>query len=93
MDIALFQEQRLEEMNQIVGIVNPTSKDFTCTHDSNSNDMPISYTIKAGEGVMLKKYIADHISEKLCTEILARSKELVTDEMRAKTLKTIRLYE
>lgn len=93
MDVTLLQEQREEEMNQIVGIVNPTSKDFTCTHDSNANDTPISYTIKAGEGVMLKKYIADHISEKLCTEILSRSKELVTEEMKTKTLKTIRLYE
>jgi DNA-directed RNA polymerase subunit L len=92
MDVALFQEQRDQEMNEIVGIVNPSSQDFTCKHDSNADGNLITYTIKSREGVMLKRYIADHVSSKLCTQILSTYKGVVTPELMNKTLQTIRLY-
>lgn len=80
-------------MNEMVGIVNPSSHDFSCTHDSNADRNPPTYTIKSREGLMLKRYIADHVSEKLCTQILADYKGIVTQDMIDKTLKTIRLYD
>lgn len=80
-------------MNQMVGIINPSSQDFTCTHDSNADRKPISYTIKSREGMMLKRYIADHVSNKLCTQILSDYKGTVTQEVIDDTLKSIRLYE
>lgn len=93
MDIHIFQEQRKEEMNEVVGIINPSSKDFSCTYDSNEDGKPITYTIKSLEGIMLKRYIADHVSMKLCTQMLSGHKSPVSDELFEKTLKSIRLYE
>jgi hypothetical protein len=92
MDTRLFQEDQ-ERMNEIVGIINPTSHDFTCTHDSNADRKPITYTIKSREGLMLKRYIADHVAQKLCTQILSDYKGVVTEEIIDKTLKTIKLYD
>lgn len=80
-------------MDQIVGIVNPTAHDFTCLHDSNADGHPISYTVKAREGIMLKRYIADHVSQKLCTQMLSDHKGVLSQETIDKTLKSIRLYE
>lgn len=93
MDIRLFHEQQEGQMQEMVGIVNPSSHDFTCTHDSNEDRKPITYTIKSREGVMLKRYIADHVSLKLCEDILSSSKSMVTEELFDKTLQSIRLYE
>jgi hypothetical protein len=92
MDVRLLQEQQDKLMNEIVGIVNPSSHDFTCQHDSNSDKKPITYTIKSGEGLRIKRYIADHISQKLCTKILSNHNGLVSQELFDATLKTIRLY-
>lgn len=92
-DVRLLEEHQAETMNEMVGIVNPSSKDFTCLHDSNADRKPISYTIKSREGLMLKRYIADHVSEKLCTEMLSDFKGPVTKQDFDKVLKTIRLYE
>lgn len=80
-------------MNDMVGIVNPSSRDFTCKHDSNADANPISYTIKSREGLMFKRYIADHISLKLCDYILSDHKGVLTQEQVDLTLKSIRLYE
>jgi len=91
MDIRLLQEQS-DKLNDIVGIVNPSSQDFTCTHDSNANKKPITYTIKSRQGLRLKRYIADHVSFKLCTEILSSNEKPVSQELFDETLKTIRLY-
>lgn len=93
MDIRILQEQQEQKMNEIVGIINPSPNDFTCLHDTNADKKPISYTIKSREGLMLKRFIADHISEKLCTQILSAQTRMVTEEDRDKTLKSIRLYE
>jgi hypothetical protein len=93
MDIRLLEEKQNSLMNEMVGIVNPSSHDFTCTHDSNSDHKPITYTIKSRQGLMLKRYIADHISFKLCTEILSSNEKTVSQELFDKTLKTIRLYD
>jgi len=60
MNVSLLQEQQQELMNESVGIVNPSSHDFTCTHDSNEDGNPITYTIKSRQGLMLKRFIADH---------------------------------
>lgn len=83
----------LEKMEEIVGIVNPSSQDFTCTHDSNADRKPITYTIKSREGLMLKRYIADHVSSKLCTQMLSNNQGPVSQELFDETLKMIRLYE
>lgn len=93
MDIRLLHEQQEKIMNETVGIINPSAHDFTCTHDTNEDRKPVTYTIKSREGLMLKRYIADHVSEKLCTEILAHEKSPVTEEMKKETLKSIRLYD
>ena len=91
-DIRLLQEQS-DKLNDIVGIINPSSYDFTCTHDSNADRNPITYTIKSREGLRLKRYIADHVSMKLCTEMLSNNEKPVSEELFNETLKTIRLYE
>ena len=91
-DVRLLQEEQ-EKMNEMVGIINPSSHDFTCTHDSNSNGKPITYTIKSREGLRLKRYIADHVSQKLCTQILSNNEKPVSEQLFNDTLKTIRLYE
>ena len=91
MDIRLLQEQS-DKLNDIVGIVNPSSQDFTCTHDSNANKKPITYTIKSRQGLRLKRYIADHVSLKLCTQILSNNEKPVSQELFNATLATIRLY-
>lgn len=93
MDIRLLEEQQNEKMNEIVGIVNPSSQDFTCTHDSNADRKLVTYTIKSREGLRLKRYIADHVSAKLCTQILSDFEGAVSQELIKETLKTIRLYE
>ena len=92
MGVQLLQEQQAEKMNENVGIVNPSSHDFSCTHDSNEDGNLVTYTVKAQQGLMLKRYIADHVSSKLCTQILSNNKGAVTSELFAQTLKTIRLY-
>lgn len=92
MDVRLLQEQS-DKMHEMVGIVNPSSHDFTTTYDSNEDHKPVTYTIKSRQGLMLKRYIADHVSEKLCTQILSDYKGIVSQELTDKTLKTIRLYE
>jgi hypothetical protein len=91
-DVRLLQEQQEQSMNEMVGIVNPSSHDFICTHDSNADRKPITYTIKSREGLMLKRYIADHVSQKLCTQILSDSKTAVSQKDFDDTLATIRLY-
>ena len=93
MDIRLFLEQRESEMNETVGIINPSSCDFTCKYDVNDDRNPVSFTIKSRQGLMIKRYLADHISKKLCEKILSDYKGIVTEELFEKTLKSIRLYE
>lgn len=93
MDVRILREQQDKAMTEVVGIVNPSSRDFTCKHDSNSDGKPVSYTIKSREGLMLKRYIADHVSAKLCDYILSDQKGLVTQEKRDEVLQSIRLYE
>lgn len=93
MDVRILQEQQEDSMNEVVGIVNPSSKDFSCTYDTNEDRKPVTYTIKSREGAMLKRFIADHVSHKLCTQILSDYKGIVTEEIFDKTLKTIKLYE
>lgn len=93
MDIRLMQEQQESSMSEMVGLVNPSSRDFTCQHDSNADRKPISYTIKSRQGLMLKRYIADHVSLKLAGYILSDYKGVVTQEKVDETLKSIRLYD
>jgi len=93
MDIRLFQEQQDSDMREVVGIVNPSSRDFTCQHDSNADRKPIHYTIKSRQGLMLKRYVADHVSLKLCDYILSDYKGVVTQEKIDEVLKSIRLYD
>lgn len=83
MDIRLMQEQQESSMSEMVGLVNPSSRDFTCHHDSNADRKPISYTIKSRQGLMLK--LADYI--------LSDYKGVVTQEKVDETLKSIRLYD
>ena len=90
-DIRLLQEQS-DKMNDMVGIINPTSHDFICQHDSNADGSPVTYTIKSKQGLKLKRYIADHVSQKLCTQILSEYRGVVTQKMLDYTLSTIRLY-
>ena len=91
MDVRILQEQS-DKMNDMVGIINPTSHDFTCQHDSNADGSPVTYTIKSKQGLKLKRYIADHISQKLCTQILSEYRGVVSQELIDRTLKNIRLY-
>jgi len=79
--------------DEIVSIVNPTSQDFTCAHDTNEDGIPIEYTVKSRQGGQFARVVADHIAHQLMQEIVGQKVGVITQEFIDKTLSDIKLYE
>lgn len=95
--MVLMDEDQLSEQfdknEELVYIFNPTRDDFTISYDIDGDNTPEPFTVRAREGIKIKRFIADHIAKKLKDEIVGKMQGVITDKVVEDVYATIKFYD
>jgi len=84
-----FEDSSRIDLKEPVTIINPTSEDFICRHDTNRDKNPITYTLKSREATTFPREVAEHIARKLTDLILVNRKTIITNKQKEEVYNSI----
>ena len=91
----MIRDERFpNDPDELVSILNPSPDDFMLNVvDIHNHDQKIQYIVKSRQSLMLPRYAANHVSERLAQKMESKKTGVLTQEYHKKLLDSIRMYD